>query len=89
MEIEVKKPAQAELTTLGVMAWPVWEKDVSSFGWHYDEKEICYFLEGEVEIDTPSGRKIKIGKGNLVTFPKGLSCTWHIKKKVRKHYNFE
>lgn len=88
MKVEVKKPTQEELEELGVKRWPIWEKEESSFDWYYDEKEACYFLEGEVEVELADGEKIKINKGDLVSFPKGLSCQWHIKKQVRKHYNF-
>jgi len=24
-----------------------------------------------------------------VTFPEGVKCTWHVKKPIRKHYNFK
>jgi len=89
VDIEVKKPSDQELKALGVASWPIWEKKASSFDWHYDQKEVCYFLEGEVEVETKTGEKVKIEKGNLATFPQGLSCKWHIKKQVRKHYNFE
>jgi len=89
MGIEVRKPTPEELQSLGVSGWPIWEKEESSFDWHYDEKETCYFLEGEVEVETTEGEKVSIGKGDLVSFPQGLSCRWHIKKKVRKHYLFE
>ncbi|MFA7711695.1 MAG: cupin domain-containing protein, partial [Candidatus Neomarinimicrobiota bacterium] len=50
--------------------------------------EICYFLEGEVEVVPESGQPVKIKKGDLVTFPQGLTCTWKISKPVRKHYRF-
>ena len=86
--VEVKKPTQEELVSLGVTQWPIWTKEESSFDWHYDEKEVCFFLEGDVEVQLPDGKKVSMGKGDLVTFPQGLSCTWHIKKAVRKHYNF-
>ncbi len=89
MQIMVKKPTAEELEKLGVKSWPVWEKEISSFNWHYVEEETCYFLEGEVEIEIDNGGKINIGKGDLVTFPQGLSCVWNIKKKVRKHYTFK
>jgi len=89
MKVEVKKPSEHELETTDIKTWPIWEKEESVFDWHYDEKEICYFLEGDVEIETPDGKKVKIKKGDLAIFPKGLSCKWRINKKVRKHYNFE
>jgi len=89
MDIDVKKPTPEELKSLGVIKWPIWEKEPSSFDWYYDEKETCYFLEGEVEVETADGAKVNIGKGDLATFNRGLRCRWHIKKKVRKHYLFE
>ena len=88
MEVMVEKLDEKKLQALGVMQWPIWEKEASSFDWYYDEKESCYFLEGEVEVELPKGERIKIQKGDYVTFPQGLRCKWHIKKKVRKHYNF-
>lgn len=89
MEIKVKKTTQKDLDGLNVKTWPIWSKQECSFDWYYGETEICYFLEGEVEVEVPGGRRIKMQKGDLVTFPKGLKCIWHVKKKVRKHYNFE
>jgi hypothetical protein len=81
-------PNPARLTELGVRQWPIWTKEVSQFPWSYDEQEICYFLEGEVEVVPESGQPVKIKKGDLVTFPQGLTCTWKILKPVRKHYRF-
>ncbi len=88
MEIEVRRPTAEELEALGVKNWPIWEKEESSFDWHYDEEETCYFLEGRVEVETPAGQKVEVKEGDLATFPKGLSCKWHVLKKVKKHYNF-
>ena len=87
MEIKVKKLSMEEIEKLGIKNWPIWEKEESEFDWYYDEREQCYFLEGEVEIILPDGEKIEIKKEDFVEFPKGLSCRWKIKKKVRKHYN--
>jgi hypothetical protein len=89
MEIKVQKLKQEELKKMGVFNWPIWEKEVSRFPWGYDSIEECYFLEGEVLVETKSGESISFGKGDFVSFPKGLSCTWNIKKPVRKHYNFK
>ena len=88
MEIKVQKLSKDVLEKLGVSVWPVWEKDVSKFKWHYDDTEECYILEGEVAVETEDGKTVSFGKGDFVTFPRNLSCTWDIKKKVRKHYNF-
>jgi uncharacterized cupin superfamily protein len=72
----------------GVNAWPIWEKEVSEFPWHYDEPETCYFLEGDVEVAPEGGKPVRVGKGDLVTFPQGMTCTWKVLKPVRKHYKF-
>ena len=87
-QIRVEKPDTARLEELGVLNWPIWEKEVSKFDWHYDEQEICYFLEGEVTVEAKDGESVSFGNGDLVTFPKGLSCVWDIKKDVKKHYKF-
>lgn len=87
MNIKVEKPAAAQLQQLKVKTWPIWTKEPSTFDWHYDDQEMCYFLKGEVTVDTPGGQ-VGFGKGDLVTFPKNLNCTWRIKKAVRKHYRF-
>lgn len=83
--VTVKKPEPGELEKLRVFTWPVWEKETSTFDWHYGEEETCYFLEGEVVVKTADG-EISMGKGDLVTFPAGLGCTWEVKQAVRKHY---
>ena len=88
MEIKVEKLNRNELDKKGVFGWPVWEKEVSQFDWYYNDIEECYFLEGEAIVETKEGKKISFGKGDFVTFPKGLLCGWNIKKSVRKHYNF-
>jgi hypothetical protein len=81
-------PSSERLKSLGVKNWSIWEKEVSEFPWHYDEMETCYFLEGDVEVTPEGGKPVRIGKGDLVTFPTGMSCTWKVLKPVRKHYKF-
>ncbi len=88
MEIKVEKPTPEYLEERNVKTWGIWEKGVSRFDWHYDMTEECYILEGEVVVETQDGKKVRFGTGDFVTFPKGLSCVWDIKKPVRKHYNF-
>ena len=88
MEIKIQKPDNQELEKKGVSNWPIWEKEISRFDWHYDSIEECYLLEGKVIVETEEGRSVEFGKGDFVTFPKGLSCIWDIKEPVKKHYNF-
>ncbi len=83
-----RQPSQERLKQLGVSNWSIWTKEVSEFPWIYDEQETCYFLEGDVIVTPDNGEPVEMGKGDLVTFPAGMSCTWKIKSDVRKHYQF-
>lgn len=89
MEIKIEKLDRKELEKRGVFSWPVWEKEVSRFDWSYDSVEQCYFLQGKVTVQAKDGKSASFGKGDFVTFPKGLACTWDVKEPVRKHYNFK
>ncbi len=89
MKIKVEKPAEDFLNNLGIKKWPVWTKEKSRFNWVYDTKEICYILEGKVKVIAKDGETVEFGKGDLVTFPKGLECIWEIQENVKKHYRFE
>jgi uncharacterized cupin superfamily protein len=83
-----RNPSDATLQELGVSSWPVWEKEASTFPWHYDESETCYLLAGDVVVTPDGGEPVQFGTGDLVTFPAGMSCTWEIRQDVRKHYRF-
>ncbi len=82
------KIEQKELSLRNVSSWPIWEKEISEFDWHYDSTEECFLLEGEVQVETEEGNTLTFGKGDFVTFPRGLSCKWKITSPVKKHYNF-
>ena len=87
MKIEIKQPVKEELQDQGVFEWPIWEKEVSRFDWHYDSEETCYLLEGQVEVTSPGGQAVTFGAGDMVRFPAGLSCTWDISVPVKKHFH--
>jgi len=89
MKIDIEKPTNKDFETKGVLSWPIWEKEISRFDWHYDSTEECFLLEGKVVVETEDGDQVAFEKGDFVTFPKGLSCIWDIKVPVRKHYNFK
>ena len=88
-EIKIERnPDEDRLNALGALGWPIWTKEASEFPWTYASPETCYFLEGDVVVTPDGGEPVEVGKGDLVTFPQGMSCTWHIRKDVRKHYQF-
>ena len=80
--------SEDRLNDLGARDWPIWTKEESEFPWHYDTQERCYFLEGDVVVTPEGGEPVEMGRGDFVTFPQGMSCTWKIRKDVRKHYTF-
>jgi len=82
------KPAPVKLEVLGVYDWPLWKKEVSSFPWTYSGKETCYILKGRVIVTPDGGQPQEFKRGDLVTFPAGLSCTWEILEAIEKHYDF-
>ncbi|MCH7923138.1 MAG: cupin domain-containing protein [Nitrospinae bacterium] len=86
MEIEVRKPTEEEAKLF--KTYSTWECEPSEFPWTYDDKEICLMVEGQVTVTTDEG-EVSFGAGDLVCFPAGLSCTWKVTERVRKHYTFK
>lgn len=87
MKINIEKLNEVAFKSRNVESWPVWEKEVSDFQWEYAETEECYILKGEADIITDKAT-YTISAKDFVTFYKGLSCRWVIRKPIRKHYNF-
>lgn len=87
-EIKIEKPTKEKLEGMNVFSWPIWEKEASRFDWYYDSQETCYLLNGKVTVTPKKGKGVTFAAGDLVVFPKGMSCVWEIHEPVRKHYNF-
>jgi len=86
MDVIVKKPSEAEIAEMKTK--PTWGCEISEFDWHYDSEETCLLIEGEVTVKY-NGGSVSFGVGDMVTFPKGLSCVWVVTKPVKKHYIFK
>ncbi len=84
-KVEVRRPSETEISEMEQN--PIWECEPSEFPWQYDMTETCYLLEGKVKVITDE-EEVEFGAGDMVTFTKGLSCTWQVKEKVHKHYIF-
>jgi len=89
LEIKIESPSKEKLESLEVSSWGIWESEIKKFPWEYEATEMCYILEGKVIVITEAGDKVEINKGDFVTFPKGLKCTWDVKQPIKKHYRFE
>jgi uncharacterized protein len=94
-QIKVEKPSEDQRKEINIPdtpqnsdQWSVWECEPSTFDWHYDQTEVAYVYEGKVTVKISQG-EVEINRGDLVTFPKGLDCTWNVIEKVRKVYQFK
>jgi len=85
MDILIKKPTDREISEMKTK--PVWTCETSEFEWFYDNRETCLIVEGEVTVSYGS-KSVSFAAGDLVVFPKGLSCVWQVKKPVKKYYVF-
>ena len=87
MNVLIKSPCSASvIIQYGIKNWPVWECEPSNFLRNYSEKEVCFIVEGEAKIKTKAGESYFIKSGDLIEFPKGLSCEWQIIKSFKKHF---
>jgi uncharacterized protein len=84
-----KNPVQSRLDALGVSKWSTWQKEISTFPWTFHEQEIAYILEGECVITPAGGAPVSFGKGDLVTFPAGITASWQVIKPLHKHYQLD
>ena len=92
--ILIEKPTPEKLKSLNIPpvpqnsgGWSVWECGPSSFDWQYSQAEVAYVYEGKVAVSTASGM-VEIKKGDLVTFPRGLRCSWNVIEPIKKVYMF-
>ena len=83
----INKLSDKEKREMGILTWPIWEKEISRFSWTYSENEQCYIIDGEFTIETDEGN-FSVSAGDFVIFEKGLSCVWDIRKPIKKYYNF-
>ena len=83
------KPSPAKLDVLGIDHWPLLRKEVSSFPWRYAKAETCYILRGRFRVTPEGGEPREFKRGDLISFPAGLTCAWEILEPVEKHYRLD
>ena len=74
-DVSVQKPSDEQAAAC--KNWPIWKCQPSTFDWAYTEKETCLLLEGKVTVSDDKD-SVSFGPGDLVIFPNGLECTWHV-----------
>nr|CAB3447258.1 unnamed protein product [Digitaria exilis] len=85
-----RNPPESRLLQLGVKSWPKWGCPTGKFPVKFDARQTCYLLKGKVRAHIKgSSECVEFGAGDLVVFPKGLSCTWDVVAAVDKYYKFD
>ena len=84
-----RNPSPMKLEVMGVYDWPIWRKEASRFAWTYQQQETCYILRGRFSVTPDGGESQHFQRGDLITFPQGMQCTWEITEDVEKHYDFQ
>ena len=87
MKIKIEKADEAKLKALNTESWSPWECEPSTFDWEYSSEEVAHVKEGKVKVKT-EWEEVEINGGDIVTFPKGLKCTWTVIETIRKVYTF-
>lgn len=82
-------PDSTRIENLGITKWPTWSKEVSVFPWYFHEQEIAWIDEGQCVITPEDGTPVIFGKGDLVTFPAGMKCSWEVRQPLYKHYHLD
>ena len=84
-----RNPSPMKLEVMGVERWGIWRKEASTFPWTYNQQETCYILRGRFTVTPDGGEPHEFKRGDLITFPAGMSCTWEIHEDVEKYYDFQ
>lgn len=84
-----RNPSPMKLEVLGVESWGIWKKEASTFPWTYSQQETCYIIRGRFTVTPEGGEPEEFQRGDLITFPAGMSCTWDILEDVEKYYQFQ
>ncbi|KAK7258610.1 hypothetical protein RIF29_24191 [Crotalaria pallida] len=85
-------PSKSRLSELGINSWPKWGCPPGKYMLKFNAQQTCYLLKGKVKIypkESSSFACVEFGAGDLVTIPKGLSCTWDASVALDMHYIFE
>ncbi|XP_021847854.1 uncharacterized protein [Spinacia oleracea] len=90
-----KNPSESRLSELGIKSCPKWACSPGKYQLRFDAEETCYLVKGKVRVykkgstTTEETEFVEFGAGDLVTIPKGLSCTWDVLLSVDKFYTFD
>jgi uncharacterized protein len=62
----------------------VWKCSPGTFDLTFTWDEMALLMEGELVIEEPSGRKVRILPGDFFTVPRGAKTRWNVIKPIKK-----
>ena len=84
--MKIIKLTKDEIVKQEIRYWPIWSCCVSEFDWEYGTGEICYLMDGDVEVQSRF-ETVRFTADDFVVFPKGLKYRWKVTIPVWKHYS--
>jgi uncharacterized cupin superfamily protein len=64
----------------------LWTHEIADFPYTFPGDETFHVLEGEVTIDVEGVDPVTLRPGDIASFPKGQSSTWHITQPFKKFF---
>jgi len=70
----------------GMLYAGLWKHPPADFPYLFPGDETFQVLDGEVTIDAEGGDSVTLRPGDIASFAKGQSSTWHITKPFKKFF---
>ena len=70
----------------GVLYSGLWTHGPADLPYVFPGDETFHVLEGEVTIDVEGGESVTLRPGDIASFAKGQSSTWHITEPFKKFF---
>ena len=66
--------------------WRISVEDGAEFPYNVTGTDSFHVIEGEAELETPTGEKIQLTPGGVYSFPDGFSATWRTRSAFMKFF---
>lgn len=64
----------------------LWRCEPMSFEYEFPGDETFHVLEGSLLIETAGGTSVRLSRGDIVTFDKGIKSTWTVERPFKKFF---
>ena len=66
--------------------WRIGTDNGAEFPYNVHGSDTFHVIEGEAELETPDGEKIKLVPGGIYSFPDGFTATWRTRSPFVKFF---